>query len=212
MSRSFGLWFDPHSTASSTPDRKGTLSRTVISVFLVVYLCVVWGAVVVRSDRFPLTWAPMYSRIGKERTTVSSKVGLSEASRRGLRVTRRDGSTGYVSQEDLNLPRHHWRKIYYSRSHDKPAPKHANANQNLSEWNRWLRGLEPGEDAITNETTYQLFRSLNQTLGYDYDDPEFIVRIQASYERVYRSLADLDHSWRETFPSDLHWDEAWRDR
>ena len=50
------------------------MTRKTVSRFLVVYLCIIWGAVIVRSDRFPLTWAPMYSRIGKQRTVASSRV------------------------------------------------------------------------------------------------------------------------------------------
>jgi hypothetical protein len=57
-----------------------------------------------------------------------------------------------------------------------------------------------------------MFRTLNQTLGREPDDPDFIVRIQASYERVYRSLDDLSKVWRTTTHGDLRWDETWRDR
>jgi hypothetical protein len=195
-----------------TPDREASMSRKRVSLILLVYLGIVWGAIVVRSDRFPLTWAPIYSRIGKPRTQVSSKVIDHDAINRGLLVTLRDGSTDYVGREELNIPRGHIYRLYYSRSHNKPAAKHANANRNLSAFNRFIRGLGPDELAIPNDTAFHLFRTLNQTLGREPDDPDFIVRIQASYERIYRSLDDLSKVWRKSKHGDLRWDEAWRER
>ena len=188
------------------------MSRRTVSQLLIAYLCIVWGAVVVRSDRFPLTWAPMYSRIGKPRTEVSSRIADHEVFNRGLLVTRRDGSIGYVGREKLNIPRGNMYRLYYSRSRDKPAAKHANANLNLSPLNRWLRGLEPGELAIPNDTKFQVFRSLNKTLGLEPDDPEFIVRAQSQQVRVYRRLDDLGQFRRETIDADIRWQQEWQER
>jgi hypothetical protein len=188
------------------------VSRKTVSRLLIAYLCVVWGAVLVRSDRFPLTWAPMYSRIGKPRTEVSSRIADHEVFNRGLLVTRRDGSTGYVGREALNIPRANMYRLYYSRSRGKPAAKHANANLNLSAPNRWLRGLEPAELAIPNDTKFQVFRSLNKTLGLEPDDPRFIVRARSQQVRVFRRLDDLSQFRSETRDSDIHWQEVWRER
>ena len=188
------------------------MTRETVNRILVVYLCVVWGAVVVRCDRFPLTWAPMYSRIGKPRTEVSSRIADHDVFNRGLLVTRRDGTTGYVGREELNIPRGNMYRLYYSRSRGKPAAKHANANLNLSSLNRWLRGLEPGELTIPNGTEFQLFRSLNKTLQLEPDDPGFIVRIQSEQVRVFRRLDDLSQFRRETQKGDIRWQEEWRER
>ncbi len=188
------------------------MSRKTVSRVLIAYLCIVLGAVVVRSDRFPLTWAPMYSRFGKPKTEASSRIADHEVFNRGLLVTRRDGSTGYVGREELNIPRGNMYRLYYSRSRGKPAAKHANANLYLSPLNRWLRGLEAEELAIPNDTKFQLLRSLNKTLALEPDDPGFIVRAQASQVRVYRRLDDLSQFRRETQESDTHWQEEWRER
>ena len=37
------------------------MSKTTTNRFLIIYLIVIWSAVFVRCDRFPLTWVPMYS-------------------------------------------------------------------------------------------------------------------------------------------------------
>jgi hypothetical protein len=188
------------------------MTRKTVTRLLVVYLCIIWGAVVVRSDRFPLTWAPMYSRIGKQRTVASSRVADHEAFNRGMQVTRRDGSTGHAGRVELNIPRANMYRLYYSRSRGKPAAKHANANLYLSRMNRWLRGLEPGELSIPNDTEFQVFRSLNKTLQLGPDDPGFIVRVQSHAVRVYRSLDDLTRFWSEDVDADIHWQEEWRQR
>ncbi len=187
------------------------MSRKAVSRFLVLYLLAVWGAVVARCDRYPLTWAPMYSRFSASDVTSSREVDH-EQFNRGMFVTRRDGSTDQVGRKALNISRQHMYRLYYQRTFGKPAAKHANANQDLSTFNRWLRGLDPGEDAIPNDTAFQVLRSLNRTLGHEPDDPGFIVRVQADVVRVFRRLDDLSVYWREKHEADIHWSEEWRER
>ena len=81
------------------------MTKKQVSTFLIVYLVVVWTAVVLRIDRFPVTWAPMYSLWSavdhpEMFHRVVDKKHLAE---KGFRATHRDGTTSYVSKLDLNI-------------------------------------------------------------------------------------------------------------
>jgi len=159
------------------------LTRRTVNRLLGVWLCVTWGAVLVRSDQFPLTWAPMYS--SWEPQEVASNRAVEDAVyMRGMLVTRNDGSTGYVGARELNIGRDHMYRLYYQRSFGQPPVTYVHASRGMSTFNRWIRGLEEGEEEeeSADDTEFRLFRSLNKTLGQEPDDPGFIVRIQASYE------------------------------
>jgi hypothetical protein len=181
-----------------------------VSRFLVAWLCVTWGAVVVRCDSFPLTWAPMYSAWEPHELT-SNRVVENDVYMRGLRVTRRDGSTGYLGARELNIVRNHIYRIYYQRAFGQPPVTHKHASKGLSGFNRRLRGAGDGE-AHDPDTEFRLFQSLNKTFGLDPDDPEFVVRVQAGYDVLYRRFDDVSKVWRERAESDLRWDERWRER
>ena len=80
------------------------MSRSTVNRIIIAYVMVIWGAVLVRCDQFPMTWAPMYTNY-----TPSSKIYVTirdrEALERGILVTHRDGSTSYLTREDLNIPK-----------------------------------------------------------------------------------------------------------
>jgi hypothetical protein len=189
----------------------GSLSRRNVNRFLVAWLCVTWGAVLVRADSFPLTWAPMYSAWEPHELT-SNRVVEDAVYMRGLLVTRRDGTSGYLGASELNIVRNHMYRIYYQRAFGEPPVSYEHGSQSLSGFNRWLRGLEPGEESHPDDTEFRLFRSLNKTFGLTPDDPGFIVRVQASFDVLYRRFDDLSKVTRDHAQADLHWDESWRDR
>ena len=191
--------------------RGGCLTRRNVSRFLVAWLCVTWGAVLVRSDSFPLTWAPMYSAWEPHEVT-SNRVVEDAVYMRGVQVTRRDGSTGFLGARELNIARSHIYRIYYQRSFGQAPVTWAHASKSLSRFNRWLRGLEPGEAGPSPETEFRLFRSLNQTFGLAPDDPGFVVRVQAGYDVLYRRFDDVSKVWGDRAEADLRWDESWRER
>jgi len=189
----------------------GSLTRRNVSRLLVAWLCVTWGAVLVRCDSFPLTWAPMYSRWEPHELT-SNRLVEDAVFMRGMLVTRRDGTTGYLGARELNLARDHIYRLYYQRTFGQPPVSYAHTSTGLGAFNRWIRGLEEGAEGPPDDTEFRVFRSLNRTFGLDPDDPGFIVRVQASFDVLYRRFGDLSKVWRETSQADLRWDERWRER
>jgi len=188
-----------------------SLTRRNVNRLLVAWLCVTWGAVLVRSDSFPLTWAPMYSSWEPHEVT-SNRVVEDAVYMRGMLVTRRDWSTGYVGARELNIVRNHMYRLYYQRTFGQPPVTWAHGSQSLGAFNRWIRGLEAGEEGPPDDTEFRVFRSLNKTFGLDPDDPVFIVRVQASFDVLYRRFDDVSKVWRDTSRADLRWDESWRER
>jgi hypothetical protein len=142
---------------------------------------------------------------------ASNRVVENDVYMRGLLVTRRDGSTGYLGARELNIVRNHIYRIYYQRAFGQPPVTHKHASKGLSGFNRRLRGAGDGE-AHDPDTEFRLFQSLNKTFGLDPDDPEFVVRVQAGYDVLYRRFDDVSKVWRERAESDLRWDERWRER
>jgi hypothetical protein len=186
------------------------LTRRNVNRFLVAWLCVTWGAALLRLDYFPLTWAPMYSAWRPHELT-SNRVVENEVYMRGLRVTRRDGSQGYLGADELNIVRNHMYRIYYQRAFGQPPVTWQHASKNLHPIHQRIRGLLDGEED-SPEVEFRLFRSLNKTFGLDPDDPGFVVRVQAGYDVLYRRFADVSKVWRERAEADLRWDERWRER
>ena len=187
------------------------LTQPAVNCLLVVWLCVTWGAALVRADSFPLTWAPMYSA-WEPHDLTSNRVVENSVYMRGLLVTRRDGTTGYVGARELNISRNHMYRLYYQRAFGQPPVSYAHGDRSLSVFNRWIRGLEKGEESSRADTEFRLFRSLNKTLEQEPDDPGFIVRVQASFDVLYRRFDDLSKVSRGANQTDLRWDESWRDR
>jgi hypothetical protein len=180
-----------------------------VNVFLVVYLSVVWTAVVLRIDRFPLTWAPMYSTY-KPKKTISVKIIEGKKMDRGLHATRADGSETLIGRKDLNLPKWNFWRIYYQRMNGKGPAKHKQGNMNLSDFNRWWRGLEEGEKNFEADWPRRLMRSLNRTLGHEPGDPDFVVRLEVSQKKRYYEIGNLTNTWEREKHYLVEWNDAWR--
>lgn len=187
------------------------MTRRTVSLILVAHLVVVWSAFVLRIDRFPLTWAPMYSTF-KRSETLSRRAENQDQAKQGLRVTRRDGSKGFVGADELNISKWIMSRIYYQRAFGKGPVKHAQGNRSLGAFNRWFWGIEEGEEYFSADWERRLFWTLNKTLGHEPDDPKFIVKIRADSERVYYDIRDLRFLRRKSKMSVLHWDEEWSAR
>lgn len=166
------------------------MQRHTVNWILITYLIVVWSAVIFRVDRFPITWVPMYS-VYKPSDTISSKVWDKKRFKKGLKVTRRDGSTGYVSHKDLNIPKPNFKRLYYSRAFGTGPPKHNQGNTALEAYNRWIRGLGPEEKNFSVDWEWRMFWTVNKTLGYEPDDPQFITKIETYKDSRYYKKADL---------------------
>lgn len=192
------------------------MTRQTVNRILVVYLLVVWTAVMVRCDRFPLTWVPMYSTY-----TPTEKIPVVVIDRknmeRGILVTHRDGSKGYVTAADLNIPITHFWRLYYQRMFGAPPAKHTQGNMNLGAVNRWIRGLDEGEPNFSVEWDWLVIRSLNKTLGYEPSDPKFIVGAEAESEIVHYQKKDLlkkdtSKPERTTLRAHPQWKDEWLQR
>ena len=197
------------------------VNKRTITLILVAYLTVIWVAVIFRIDYFPLTWVPMYSGY-KPRETISVKVFDKDKEQKGFKVTYRDGSTGYVSSKDLNIPKPHFRRLYNDLLPDstmfETAPtKHKQGNIELGTINRWIRGLAEDEPRFAVDREWGMFWTLNKTLGHEPSDPKFIIRIEADQQnRVYRKedllRQDVGNVQIDTRRALIEWRDEWLPR
>ena len=189
------------------------MNRRIVNIILILYLSVVWAAVIFRIDRFPITWVPMYS-VYQPSETISKSIRDKAAMRKGLRVTHRDGTISYVSYKDLNIPKPNFRRLYSSRVFGTDPPKHKQGNTALGSINRWIRGLDENERNFSVDWEWRMFWTLNKTLQFEPANPKFITRIESSKQRrVYRKtdLAKGDTSKVEiqTKKAVIDWQDQW---
>ena len=189
------------------------MSRRTVTWILVMYLTIIWGAVIFRIDYFPLTWVPMYSSYYPD-DTITARIGAPERMAKGILVTHRNGETSYISHKDLNIPKSNFQRLYYQRMFDTGPPKHRQGNRNLSSLNRWIRGLEDGEANFSVDWGWRMFWSLNKSLGYEPQDPRFIVQAEALYQnRIYRKSdlmkQDVSRFRTETKEARIVWKDEW---
>ena len=185
----------------------------MVNIILILYLIVIWSAVIFRIDRFPLTWVPMYS-VYQPSETISKSIRDKAAMKKGLRVTHRDGSISYVSYKDLNIPKANFRRLYSSRIFGTDPPKHKQGNTSLGSINRWIRGLDENERNFSVDWEWRMFWTLNKTLQFEPADPKFITRIESSKQRRAYRKADLakgDASKVEiqTQQAVIDWQDEW---
>ena len=187
------------------------LSKRAITGLLVAHLVLCWTAVALRIDRFPLSWAPMYSvyvpKQGTEYKTTHKN--RKYVDKKGWKATHRDGSTSWVSRSSLNVPRRGMWRLYYQRTYGKGPPAHKHANHDTGPLDRWLWGLEPGENFVDRNWPRRLFVSINRTLGLTPDDPRFIVRLSAKAERLVFDLETFEFEGREPRDVNIRWKDAW---
>jgi hypothetical protein len=192
------------------------VSKRTVTIILVVYLTIIWAAVIFRIDRFPLTWVPMYS-VYEPRETISVKVWDKDKYRKGLKVTHRDGSTSYVSYKELNIPQPNFRRLYYSRIFGTAPPKHKQGNTELGALNRWVRGLDDHERNFSVDWDWRMFWTVNKTLRHEPSDPKFIIRMEADHQkRIYRKDDLLQQDVRnvqiDTRQALIEWQDEWLPR
>jgi hypothetical protein len=158
----------------------------------------------------------MYS-VYEPREFISAKVWDKDQYRKGLKVTYRDGSTGYVSAKDLNIPKPNFRRLYYSRIFGTAPPKHKQGNIELGTINRWIRGLDEDEPRFAVDWEWRMFWTLNKTLQHNPSDQKFIVRIEASHQRrIYRKddllKGQVSNARIFTNEAVIDWQDQWEKR
>lgn len=192
------------------------MSKRSVVWFLCAYFAVVLTGVVFQIDRFPLTWVPMYSSYTPSKdpdpdAEQKVKVRDKDEAAKGLFCTHRDGSQSRVGLEELNLPKRNMWRLYFERPFDNAPPKYDHANDSLDALSRWARGLEPGELNMKADWARRVFATVNKTLGYQPDDPRFVVEIRAYQQvRYYRNfeltrtrLKDAHIVWKDAWAEDF---------
>jgi hypothetical protein len=174
------------------------VTKTGVKRFLALFFAILYGAIFLRIDYFPLSWVPMYGyRLQTEHLTV--KFGDKSARDRGFLAQRANGQTLYVSADDLNVPSANFRRLYNQRAFNVGPPQDARERVSLMSFNRWWYETFVGPDPRLNPNySGQLLESVNKTFGYAPNDPRRIVRLEAevdlaTYERQHVDAGDLSN-------------------
>lgn len=191
-----------------------SVSQKGVVRFLLIYGLIVVGAVVIRVDRFPLTWVPMYSvyKLKSESETFSVHHKDKKQAYKGFRATHADGAQSWVSREDLNIPGRNMWRLYYQRAFGRPPPKYTHANANLDRLSRWVRGLAKGETNLKTNWRRRLITLVNRTLGHAPGDPRFIVRLEAQRDTNIFDRESFEVVKVRSRTAVIKWKTAWEER
>ena len=184
------------------------MTKTSVNYLLAIYFLLVWTAMAVRVEYFPLTWAPMYS-LFLPGDTISSEINDARRQAQGLRITHRDGATGYIRRSDLNIPERHFRRLYFKRMFAFGPEKESVMNRSLGAFNRWLWDIDDEDLTATDQWDWRILRSLNRTLGHTPNDPQFIIRVEADRAHVRYRKADLATIEQTSQHAAWNWQEEW---
>jgi hypothetical protein len=187
------------------------VTKRRITYILILYFAVVWAAALLRIDRFPLSWAPMYSIYEAStdpeiRRRLVDKKYLKEM---GWKAIHRDGTTSRVTQRDLNIRTSSMRRLYYKRTFGEAPASHRHLNHDAGTLDRRLFGLAPGEPYYVVNWHQRMLRSINRTLRHEPEDGKFIVRLEASTRTMVFDRETFDLLREEDEVAIATWDEAW---
>jgi hypothetical protein len=178
------------------------MTRDGVRRFVAAYFLVLFGAVILRIDYFPLSWVPMYG-FREEKDLLTVVVGNLDERGRGFAATRADGERLTLSRHDLNIPPANFRRLYQERAFGEGPPQHPRERAELMAFNRWWYETLIGPDPmLTVDYQRDLLRSVNRTFGLADDDPRRIVQLEVSAEfatftRAQLDSGRLDHPVRE---------------
>jgi hypothetical protein len=166
-------------------------SKKSVKRFLAIYFLIFFGAIFLRIDYFPLSWVPMYGyHTAKPDVTVS--VGDLNQRERGFAAWRANGQSLYISAEDLGVPNANFRRLYHQRAFNNAPPQDDRERAALMPFNRWWYETLVGPDPrLDRRHDQQLLVSINRTFGYGPEDPQRIVRLEASLDRATFARADV---------------------
>jgi hypothetical protein len=184
--------------------------RTVASA-LAVHAVVVWLAVPLRIDEFPLTWAPMYA-VQESSDEPAWSVTFKDRAlleREGWRATRLDGGEERVRRGDLNVPMRNMWRLYYQRSWSSPPPRYKHKNSGEATLDRWLLGIAPGAPIYQANWERRLLTSVNRTLGRAPGEPGFIVALHAERAVMHFAPSTLAKTGETRDAITLRWRPQW---
>ena len=172
------------------------MTQSGVKRFLLAFFLVLYGAVFLRVDFFPLSWVPMY---GVRNTAPILTVAVGDLERRklGFAATRANGEQLFVSRKLLNMPPANFRRLYQERAFGEGPPQHGRERLALMPFNRWWHEVLLGQEA-EHRYQAQLLKTVNDTLGYGADDPQRIVQLEshlnyAFFTREQLATGDLSH-------------------
>lgn len=184
------------------------MTQRGVSKLLAAYFAIALIAVLTRFDEFPWTWVPMYAAYtAGDYVTVPlrDKADLSK----GLQVTRRDGSVGWIDARQLNVPSRNYWRIHLQRVNGKGAAKYAQARMNLSGLNQRLWGGSRDPDVLEPVNwNRRVLTSLNRTLGLHPGDPMFIVSAKAPATHAVVNKRTMEIEMRRVTP-EVTWNDGW---
>jgi hypothetical protein len=161
-------------------------------LFLALFFLVVFGAVFLRVDYFPLSWVPMYGR----RDTAAEKtffIGSLERRRLGFEARRANGEQTFITAKTLNVPHANFRRLYMQRAFNSGPPQHLRERLALMPFNRWWYETLVGPDPLLGANyPARLLQSINRTLGFGADDPRRIVQLEAHLDLATFSQTKLN--------------------
>ena len=168
------------------------MTKTGVKRFLALFFAILYGAIILRIDYFPLSWVPMYGyRLQTEQLIV--KFGDKSARDRGFLAQRANGQTLYISADDLNVPSANFRRLYNQRAFNVGPPQDARERVSLMSLNRWWYETFVGPDPrLSPNYSGQLLASVNKTFGYGPRDPRRIVRLEAKLDIATYTRAQVD--------------------
>ena len=168
------------------------MSKTGVKRFLALYFLILYGAVFLRIDYFPLSWVPMYGYREHDDELEVAIGNLSERDR-GFLAQRANGEKLNISARDLNVPRANFRRLYHQRAFNHGPPQDKRERAALMSFNRWWYETFVGPDPRLNPNySRQLLSSVNKTFGYGPADPRRIVRLEASLDFATYPRAQVD--------------------
>lgn len=190
------------------------MTREAVALFFAIHTLVVWAAVPLRIDQFPLTWAPMYAAEraadgGRAVVVLKDKARLE---RQGWRATRADGSEEWVRRADLNVPRRSAWRLYYERSWDEDPMFYEQRNSGGATFDRWLLGVPPGAAIVHEDWQRRLITSINVTLDRAPGDADFLVRLHAERERMEFEPVTLAKTGASHEQVEIRWRSEWSAR
>lgn len=175
-----------------------------VLALLIVHGLIVWGAFLLRVDRFPLSWAPMYTVL---RPGPVLSVPVWDRTNT-LLATRRDGTTENIDAETLNIPSLSFWRLYYKRMFGRGPAKHDH-DRVEEEWNRGIRQALSLDSHPDVQWDRRVLESINQTLERAPSDPAFIVSIEARAEIIRFDKRRQGEFEREEVVSIYRWDDEW---
>lgn len=159
--------------------------------FLALYFLIFFGAIFLRIDYFPLSWVPMYG-YHMNRPDVTVSIGDLDQRKRGFDAWRANGQRLTISARDLGVPNANFRRLYHQRAFNNAPPQDDRERAALMPFNRWWYETFVGPDPrLDRRHDRQLLVSINRTFGYGRQDPQRIVRLEASLDRATFTRADI---------------------